>query len=274
MSAAPSATAPTARRAFATTPASPPPEERRVERLRAPPPEDVLRPPDAARDADLRPEDAPDARDALALPDDDFFAAGELLPALREPDAAFLLPEDFLAVDLRDDALRAVVLREVALRAVALRAVLLRVDDALRAVLLRAPVAFRAPVALRAPVDLRVPVALRVPVDFRDDAAFRVPPVLPDRDLVAVPPADRADAPVDRVLRRAVPLFAFRAPPAFRVPPALRVAVPLLPLPEDFERVAMRMLLVEEVCPSWMQDLGTQRHLLASCARNFSPFGA
>jgi hypothetical protein len=215
-----------------------------------------------ARDDDLDAalRDPPAFRAEEAFRPDDFAADFRLEDERErvEPDA------DFRLADFRLDALRAVVFRLDALRAVVFRL------DALRAVAFRAvplrAVAFRAP-----PEDLRAPVDFRVEADFRlpalelraRDEDFRAPPA--DLD------ADRADAPFERVLRRAEPLaverFALLRAPVDR----LRVEEPLFLLPPDFERVAMTMLLGRRcACPS-MQELGTQRHLRRCAAQIFRP---
>jgi hypothetical protein len=93
---------------------------------------------------------------------------------------------------------------------------------------------------------------------FADD--FFAPPL---RALLlrAPPVLEVAAAPEVRMLRRAVPLFLLRDDD-------LRVDVP----PEDFERVAMSLLLVEEVCLAGTQELGTQRHQRNGSARNSRHF--
>jgi hypothetical protein len=84
--------------------------------------------------------------------------------------------------------------------------------------------------------------------------------------------------PLRALLFRAPPVFEDAAAPEVRM---LRRAVPLLPrddevrvdlLPEDFERVAMSLLLVEEVCLAGTQELGTQRHQRNRLARNSRHF--
>lgn len=102
------------------------------------------------------------------------------------------------------------------------------------------------------------PVALRADDFFADDFLaedffaddFFADDLRPD-DLRAPPVFEEADAPDARVRRRAEPEDLL-----FDV------------LPEDFERVAMRELLVEEVCPAGTQELGTQRHQRNDFARN------
>jgi hypothetical protein len=71
-------------------------------------------------------------------------------------------------------------------------------------------------------------------------------------DLRAPPALFEVAAAPDFMLRRAIPLF--------------RVLL------EDFERVAMGLLLCEEVCPAGMQELGTERHLRNTFVRNSTPF--
>jgi hypothetical protein len=78
--------------------------------------------------------------------------------------------------------------------------------------------------------------------------------------LRAPPVFDVAAALEARVARRAVPLL--------RRADDLRVDLP----PVDFERVAMSLLLVEEVCLAGTQELGTERHQRNGSARNSRQF--